>query len=787
MREPMEIVRRSTFIQDSKSPLEIAVPRPPVDSSYEIEAEAVAEPTPRDYWRSICEHPWLVIGIPLLVTVLAAIYLIRQPDMYEAVVRVEVDAVIGSQFDSAARSSLIYYNTQLEIIESPSLLRRVIKTVDLEHSQAFLPRGFKPKTPAGQTIDKVPADKPVSSDQTTEDSQEAQRLAPYVELMRNGLTVEPILRDRLPFKHTRLIDIHFTHADSQVAAKIANTIAQTLVQMNLEKETATNVKEGDFLQKGITDLQAQIRADEERLIDYAKNNQILSLDPGQNTVVERLAGLNRQLLEAENERKIAEAAVNAAFAPGAAEALAEENAKHITNATAKLEDLQQRRAQLLVEATPKWPEVQEVDKQIAVLEKMLQEARSRATSIVKTNLETRYRQALAREQSLRAAFDRQRGETLSQNEVAVNYRIIQQEIETNKKLLDGYLQRSKENGILGAGTSSNIHVIDYATVAEQPVGPKRLRYVALAFLLSLPVGLGLAILLEYLNNTVRSSEEVEKMLNLPALAVIPSAKSLTARDRISSGALRLLNRNHHRLSEGTMKLLTGDSNPEDSELLIKADARSPLAEAYRKLRTSILLSADGAPKTVLVTSSRPSEGKTTTAVNLAISLAQTGAMVLLVDADMRRPRLHSIFEMENNRGLSTILSAKPVEAEVVTWVDQHSASGLFLLPSGPLPLNPAELLGSEQMRRFLNIVESTFSYVIIDSPPIASFSDGVIISAMTDAVLLVVHGSKSARDVVQHSQRVLNNVGAKIVGVVLNNVNILRNDYYYYQAQYRYS
>lgn len=787
MNESNELISRPRPIQALTGHVEAPLPRQPFES-YETEVEAAEEPNLRDYWRSIRKNKWLVIGIPLFCTVLAAVYLFRQPDLYEGLVRVEVDSDSGSKVDSSSKSSLIfddraYYNTQLEIIDSPSLLRRVIKTLDLGNNKAFLPT-FKPDSVSSQAEDKLPPQDLGVSDQTPEDSLEAQRLAPLVEALRGSLEVEPILKTRLPFKDTRLIDIRYTHPDPQIAAKIVNTIAHTLVLLNLEKRSATNVQEGDFLQKAIADLQSQIRRDEERLIAYAKSNQILSLEAGQNTVVERLAGLNRQLLEAENERKIAEASYNAALAPGAAQALAEENAKQITDTNAKLEDLQQRRAQLLVEATEKWPEVKEIEKQISVLEGQLRDARSRATSIVKTNLETRYRQALSREQSLRASFDKQRGETLNQNEVAVNYRIIQQEIESNKKLLDGFLQRSKENGINRAGTSNNIQVIDYATASAKPVGPKRLLYLALTLGLSLPLGIGLALLREYLNNTVRSSEEVERTLNLPALAVIPTVKGLNLRHSLANGALKLLN--NQRLASGAMKLLNGNHKPGESELLTKADARSPLAEAFRQLRTSILLSAEGAPKTLLVTSSQPSEGKTTTAVNLAVSLAQTGANVLLIDADMRRPRLHSIFEMENNRGLSTILSGELTEAEIYMWVDHH-ASGLFLLPSGPIPLNPAELLGSDKMRRFLKIVQATFSYIIIDSPPITSFADGVIISAITDGVVLVVRGNKIARDVVQHSQKVLNNAGARILGVVLNNVHVPPSEHYYYQGKPKFS
>ena len=226
-----------------------------------------------------------------------------------------------------------------------------------------------------------------------------------------------------------------------------------------------------------------------------------------------------------------------------------------------------------------------------------------------------------------------------------------------------------------------------------------------------------------------------------------------------------------------------------SELLIRADSRSSLAEAYRQLRTSVLLSTAGhAPKTLLVTSSVPSEGKTTTAVNTAISLSQTGAKVLVIDADMRRPRLHNIFEIENRQGLSSILSSESNEAEILSMITQHEDGNLYLLTSGPVPPNPAELIGSDQMRRLIGTLEDTFTHIVIDSPPIASFTDGVLIAAMVDGVLLVVHAGKSSRGIVRRSKQLLQEVGAKIFGVVLNNANLRSQDgYYYYQSYYHQS
>jgi capsular exopolysaccharide synthesis family protein len=591
-------------------------------------------------------------------------------------------------------------------------------------------------------------------------------------MLQAGLRVEPVKETRTAgyVKDTRLIDISFRHPDPQVAAKVVNTVAETFVFQNLEKKTETNASTGDFLQRRVAELQNQIRADEERLGNYAKNHQILSLSGEQNIVVERLAGLNRQLLEAENERKLAEAAYRAGAEPKAAVAVAETASRNFSDYEAKLAELRQQMRALRVKYTEEHPDVIAVREQIAELEGQARQERARMTENVTTALETRYKQALAREQAVRASLEQQRGETLQQNDAAIAYRIIQQEIETNKSLLDGLLQRSRENDVVLAGTPNNISVVDYALAPEAPVGPRRAQGVLLAFLLSLSFGVGLALFLEYLNDTVSSSEDVERHLRLPALSVIPAAAGRARRLLPGAGALQ---RRHG-----------GGDHP---ELLIYADARAPLAEAYRHLRTSVLLSRAGqAPRTLLVSSSLPGEGKTTTSVNTAVSLAQTGARVLVVDADMRRPRLHKIFHAPNEAGLSTILSSSVSDEEVFALVHRDEASGLDVLTSGPVSPNPAELLGSEQMRRLMSLLEARYQHVVIDSPPIVPFTDSVLISKAVDGVILVVHGGRSSRSIVRRSKQILQEVGARVLGVVLNNVAVGSGDYYYYQHYHAY-
>src|ERR1051326_7067221 len=359
-----------------------------------------------DYWRAIRKRLWLVIGVAVLVTSLAIIYVARKPDIYEASSRVQVDLENNPMYAEKHGPMIFnpindpaYFNTQLQILTSPGLLRRVVKTLDLEHNQAFrqpqksqtqstwrtivkmLGGGGSERNDATPQPNVLPLTSTVAPAISNDDLVEAKRLAPYVGALSGGLRVEPVRENRAGYnKETRLIDISYQHGDPEIAAKVVNCVAQTFVRSNLEKKNEANTSTSEFLSRRVEELQAQIRSGEEKLVAYAKNNQILSLDASQNTVVERLAGLNKQLLEAENDRKLAEAEYNAAKAPGAATALADAGAKDIEATGADLAKLKQKRAELLIDATEEAPEVKEVDQQIAELQKHLTESRTRNTN-----------------------------------------------------------------------------------------------------------------------------------------------------------------------------------------------------------------------------------------------------------------------------------------------------------------------------------------------------------------------------------------------------------------------
>ncbi len=794
MKEPtdlskaLQVILKSTAIEPNNQARD-GYATPPI-VAYGEEASPEGEMHLRDYWRTIRKRLWLIIGLALIVGTIVALRQARQPDIYQASARVQVDSESFSPAMGASKGGSYfvdnymdpeYFNTQVQILSSPTLLRRVAKTLDLEHNQSFLDdrlpnrstwqslkrmAGFGSPDPAPAKIaNRVPENTSlavVSSNFNTDTPEDIERLAPHVGMLQGMLNI-------LQVKKTRLIDINATHTDPAVAAKVVNATADAFALWNLEVKTKTNSIAGTYLQKRIAELQAQIRNGEEQLVNYAQGHQILSLDASQNTVVERLAGLNKELLVAENQRGLAEATYRASLMPGVAEATAETNDKHIADFKGRLAELKQKRAQLLLTDTEESPEVKDVSQQIAVLEQQLEESRAGAKQIIAVTLQSDYRKALDREKTLRESFNKQRAETVAQNQAAINYNILKQEIETNKGLLEGLMQRSKENDVSMAGTPNNIHVVDYSAIPKGAIGPRRTQTVFLALMLSLAFGVGLALFLEYLDDTVKTPSDIESGLRLPSLAIIPIA-----------------GRTAQRLLPITRALQKSNGNGSGPELLINASGPSLQAEAYKHLRTSILLSTPGrSPKSLLVTSSVPSEGKTTTVVNTATVLAQTGASVLVIDADMRRPRLHDVFGLPNTVGLSAILSSDVAEADIFSMIRQFRDSNVYLLSSGMIPPNPAELLGSAQMRRLMDIVGKRFTHVVIDSPPIASFTDGVLISLLVDGVILVVHGGRTSRQVVRRTRQMLQEVGSKIIGVVLNKADVRSSDYYYYHYSYK--
>jgi capsular exopolysaccharide synthesis family protein len=734
----------------------------------------------RDYLAVVLKRKWLILSLFLVITSLVTIQQYRLPSIYEAVTTIQIEPKQKSILQTQqviinADTDPKFWQTQLELLKNPTLARQVTLTLDLQHNPAFfdaqsqtsiynsLRRIFSREKPPAVTAPPSSGNVvgPADLEEQHLSAEELAQLEPYEDTLAANLKVDPV-------PGTNLVNLRYTHTDPVLAQRIANTMGDVFVYNNLMRETTGSKNAYELLAREIADLQLKIKRSSEEQLNYAKTHNLPQIiDPKADLEGIRLSTLSGQLLDAEDKRKDLQALYEAAANATDPNAIPEvQENKRTQDLRTRLDILKQKRDELLVTYTEDWPDVKRVNQQIKQLEEVLATSPREVVSAMKLRLDA----AIAHERTLRQSYMQQRGVTSQQNQDMIALGAIRQELETNKQILNTLLQRQRELQITGNDRPNNVSVATLARVPGAPIGPQRTRNIFLAMMLSLAAGVGLAFLLDYLDDTLKTVNDIESHIHLPALAVIPA-----------------LIRNESRLR--LKKLGSGapvETNDRDkTALALINDSRSPIAEAYRHLRTSLLLSSAGQPpKTILMTSSQPSEGKTTTAVNTAIMLAHTGAEVLVVDCDLRRPRLHAHFNMPNERGITNYLSG---ETNLDTLVQTYEPlPNLKIMTSGPMPPNPAELLGSNEMRKLLGELGDRFTHVIIDSPPCISFTDASILSTMVDGVVLVVHSGRSSRAVVRRCKQQLFDVGANIFGVVLNNVKLEAQEFYYagYYASY---
>src|ERR1017187_9077233 len=702
--------------------------------------------------RILLKRKWLVLACLVTIFSVVAIASLKMTPVYEAGGTIQINKPDASlNFQNSTSFSLDYFDpteleTDIKILQSDLLALQVIQELHLDRNQEF--SGQAPPPPS---LDLAPD--PLQSDPS--------RAAAMVSSFKGSLRVTLV-------PNSRIIEVHYRSPDAQKAATVVNTLMQTYVENNFKARFDSTMQASDWLQKQLVDLQMKVEASQEKLVRYQKEHEILGIDEKTNITMAKLDELNKELTSAESERMDKEApsrlpesgdpdavAASAGGLEGAAPS-SQSASQLLETLRAKQADLKIQAADLSTQLGPSYPKLPQLNNQLKEIDSQIRGEMKKIASKVRGQ----YTPALQRENMLHDALERQKQAANKLNESAIEYNLIKRASETYRQLYEGLLQKLKEAGVSAGLKSNNFRIVDRAAAPSSPIEPNIPRNLMFAVVLGLASGIGLAFLLDSLDHTVRTTEQAQMISGLASLGMIPLG-SKSARE----------GPNPKRLVIATSK--------EAVELVTQVRPQSQMAESYRALRTSLLLSNLGAPpKVIMMTSALPQEGKTTTSINCAVVLAQKGVRVLLIDADLRRPSIHKTLGMAPHSGLSNVLTGSATLEKAITQTS--ILPDLYVLTAGTPPPNPAELLASSYMRDVLAQLREKYDHIVIDTPPSLSVTDAVVLSPRADAVVLVIRAGQTTKQALRRSRDLLTQVNAKVVGVLLNAVDLSSPDYYYY-------
>lgn len=690
------------------------------------------------YWRLALKHRFLIAGCFLAALVIGATLTLLMTPIYTAQATLQIDREAARVFDAeevAPRENMMqgeeFFQTQYGLLRSRSLAERVIESLGLASSDATLEAmGVEPPEAGG-----------------TAAAQAARRRAAALGALQANLSVSPV-------RGSRLVAVGYDNPNPAVAARIANGFAENFIQANLDRKFESSAYAREFLEERIAQTKDRLEAAERQLVAYAANQQIINLsEPGEggadtgstrSLTSSNLVALNAALGQARAARVAAEERWRSARGSALMtlpEVLQNPSIQRLTEQRAVLDAEYQQKLSVY---QPDYPEMVRLKAQIEEAEAQIQTIADN----IRSSIRSQYEIAANQERSLQAQVTGLTGDMLDLRDRSIQYNILQRELDTTRTLYEGLLQRYKEVGVTGGVTANNISIIDRATPPRAPSKPKMLLNMALAALLGLGLGVVAALVLEALDETVATPDDVETKLGIPVLGVVP--------------------------------LLDKGQTPAEA----LADIRSGFSEAYYSLRTALQFSTpDGAPGSLLVTSARPAEGKSTTAYAIALNLARVGKRVLLVDGDLRNPSMHRMIGVENERGMSNLLSGS---ADLASVAQRTGQENLFFVPCGPLPPNPAELWGGDRLRQFLAEARNNFDHVVIDGPPVLGFADAPILAAAVQGVLFGLESRGTRRGQARGALRRVQVGQAHLLGVVLTKFNAKSTSYGGYDYAYDY-
>jgi polysaccharide biosynthesis transport protein len=701
-----------------------------------------------DYWRVLVKRRWVILGSLAFTLVAAVVVSLHTTPMYRAAGQITINGEnpnpLGFKENTATSDNVSNVNvdlaTQVRILKSDALAFQAARKLQPDEQ-------FKGSTANSPSMDQNAS--LTGPPQLTKEQQ--------IQLARGfkrDLEVALI-------PDTRIIEIAYTSPNPRIAADAVNALINTYIEQNRKTRFEATTQAAEWLTKQLSDLQVKVEIAEEKLVRYQKDHGIVGTDEKQNIITSKLEDLNKQLTAAEADRIQKQATYQLTLSgdPEAVSTVSQD--AFLESLRAQQADLKNQLAQASVQLGSEYPKVVELKNRMQQLDDTIDAELKKTISRIHND----YVGALGREKMQRQALEQQKEDASQLNQNAIEYNLLKRDADSNRQLYDSLMQKLKEAGLLAGLSSTNVHIVDPASPPPTPFTPDIPRNLEIGFLIGLTSGVALAFVFEALDSTVRSPEQVEAIAFLPSLAAIPFAKNELL------GAAK----------NGRQLLPSGLQNGNEAIVQVYARPKSHMAEAYRALRTSILLSLPEAPpKLILVTSALPEEGKTTTSVNCAIVLAQEGRRVLLVDADLRRPSISKTLGIASGAGLTTVLAGYAPSESVI--VPSPQLANLFVLPSGPISPCPSELLSSASMKHLLAQWCQMFDHVIIDSPPVLAVSDAVRLSVEADAVLLVIRSAQTSKAALRRASMLLAQVKARILGVVVNAVDLTSSDqsYSYY-------
>ena len=704
----------------------------------------------RSYTHVLVKRKWVVLSCFVLIFSAVLIATLRSTPIYDAVGSIAVNRMdpITLNLKDPENSGYDYsdptdLDTEVRILHSDSLAWQVIKQLNLDS-----PAGTSPASSSSLGL-------------TTDNQLDSDKASQMIASFKSNLSVilEP---------NTRVIDIHYRSPDKYLAARAVNALASAYVEQNFKTRFESTEQTSDWLSKQLIDLQMKVETSQEKLVKYQKDHEILGIDEKQNITTSKLDELNKELTIAESTRMEKESLYKLIQSGDSDSIAAAANIATATSTSAStlLQRLQEEHADLKIQIAkfgaqfgPAYPRIAELADQLKEVDAQTEVERKKVVERLRGD----YLAALARENLLRTALDQQKQDANQLNESAIEYNFLKRDADTNRTLYENLLEKLKEAGVTAGLRSNNIRPVDLARVPTSPAEPNLFRNLSFASVLGLSTGILLAFLLEGLDNTVRTVEQAQAISMLPSLGIIPMG---------SGGATYT--------STGRRLVFAG--NKESMELITKSRPQSQMAEAYRALRTSLLLTSVGAPpKVILVTSALPEEGKTTTSINCAIVLAQKGSRVLLIDSDLRRPSVHRTLGIMPKAGLTNVLTGSATLQQAI--VRSPLVPSLSVLPAGTPPPNPAELLASGKMGEVLEALREQYDHIVIDTPPTLPVTDAVVMATRADAVILVIRAGGTTKHALKQARDILLQVNARVSGVLLNAVNLGSPDYYSYYGR----